>query len=111
MKILLDECVPARFTRSLTEHEVATVPRKGWSGIKNGDLFALAEKEFDVSITVDRKLSEQQHLPGFQIAIILLRAPSDRLEDIRPLASAVLDQLPHAPAGRNLITVWVVGHG
>ena len=99
MKILLDECVPARFTRSLTEHEVATVPRKGWSGIKNGDLLALAEKEFDVFITVDRKLSEQQHLPDFQIAVILLRARSNRLEDIRPFASVVLEQLPHAPAG------------
>ncbi len=99
MNILLDECVPARLKRSLPEHEVTTVPRKGWSGIKNGDLLALAEKEFDVFITVDRKLAEQQHLPGFQIAVILLRAPSNRLEDIRPLAPAVLEQLAHAPAG------------
>jgi len=99
VKILLDECVPARLRRSLAQHEVTTVPRKGWSGIKNGDLFALAEKEFDVSITVDRKLSEQQHLPGFQIAIILLRASSNRLEDIRPLAPTVLEQLAHVPAG------------
>jgi predicted nuclease of predicted toxin-antitoxin system len=99
VKILLDECVPARFKRSLTEHEVTTVSRNGWSGIKNGDLLALAEKEFDVFITVDRKLSEQQHLPGFQIAIILLRAPSNRLEDIRPLAPTVLEQLAHVPTG------------
>ena len=99
MKILLDECVPARLRRSLAQHEVTTVPRKGWSGIKNGDLLALTEKEFDVFITVDRKLSEQQHLPDFQIAVILLRARSNRLEDIRPLASAVLEQLSRAPAG------------
>ncbi|MEP6821948.1 MAG: DUF5615 family PIN-like protein [Chthoniobacterales bacterium] len=99
MNILLDECVPARFNRSLPEHEVTTVPRKGWSGIKNGELLALAEKEFDVFITVDRKLAEQQHLPGFHIAVILLRAASNRLEDIRPLAPAVLQQLIHAPPG------------
>ena len=99
MNILLDECVDRRFGRELAGHEVTTVPRKGWSGIKNGDLLALAEKEFEVFITVDRKLEEQQHLPGFHIAVILLRARSNRLEDIRPLASAVLEQLAHARVG------------
>ena len=64
MNILLDECVDRRLSRDLVGHSVTTVPRKGWSGIKNGDLLALAEKEFDVFITVDRKLAEQQHLPG-----------------------------------------------
>ena len=105
MNILLDECVDRRLARDLAGHAVTTVPRKGWSGIKNGDLLALAEKEFDVFITVDRKLSEQQHLPGFQIAVILLRAPSNRLEDIHPLAPRVLDQLTRVPAG----AVTVIG--
>lgn len=99
MNILLDECVPARLKRSFPQHEVTSVPRKGWAGIKNGDLLALAEKEFNVFITVDRKLAEEQHLTGFEIAVILLRAPSNRLEDIRPLAPAVLEQLAYAPAG------------
>ena len=85
--------------RSLAPHEVTTVARKGWSGIKNGDLLALAEKEFDVFITVDRKLGEQQHLPGSEIAVILLRTPSNRLEDIRPLAATILEQVMQAPAG------------
>jgi predicted nuclease of predicted toxin-antitoxin system len=56
VKILLDECVPARFGRLLTGHSATTVPRHGWAGIKNGDLLALAEKEFDALITVDQKL-------------------------------------------------------
>lgn len=105
MNILLDECVDRRLSRELVGHAVTTVPRKGWSGITNGDLLALAEKEFDVLVTVDRKLAEQQHLPGLQIAVILLRASSNRLEQIRPLAPAVLEQLAHAPAG----AVTVIG--
>ena len=105
MNILLDECVDRRFGCELVGHAVTTAPRKGWSGIKNGELLARAEKEFDVFITVDRKLAEQQHLPGFQIAVILLRAPSNRLEDIRPLAPAVLEQLTHAASG----AVTVIG--
>jgi predicted nuclease of predicted toxin-antitoxin system len=54
VKILLEECVPARFARSLAGHFVTTVQKLGWAGIKNGDLLALAEKEFAAFITVDR---------------------------------------------------------
>jgi hypothetical protein len=57
VKILLDECVDRRLSRGLVGHSVTTVPRKGWSGIKNGELLALAEKEFDIFVTVDRKIS------------------------------------------------------
>jgi hypothetical protein len=39
----------------------------GWAGIKNGDLLALAENEFDAFITVDRKISIQQDLTGFKL--------------------------------------------
>jgi hypothetical protein len=61
------------------------VPRRGWAGIKNGDLLALAEREFDAFIIVDRKLAKQQDLTEFDIAVVLIRSRSNRLEDIRPL--------------------------
>lgn len=99
MNILLDECVDRRLARELVGHAVTTVSRRGWSGIKNGDLLAIAEQELDVFITVDRKLAEQHHLPGFELAVILLRAPSNRLEDIRPLAPTILEQVVQAPTG------------
>ena len=62
----------------------------GWAGIKNGQLLALAEAEFDVVITVERNLSFQENLPQFNIAVIVLQAPSNRLADLKPLASKVL---------------------
>ena len=62
----------------------------GMGGYKNGQLLALAEAEFDVFITVDRNLSFQQNLPQFNIAVIVLQAPSNRLADLKPLASKVL---------------------
>ena len=103
MNILLDECVPARLARSLADHTVTTVQRHGWAGIKNGDLLALAEKEFDAFITVDRKLSVQQDLAKFRIPVLLLRARTNRLEDIRLLAAELLEKLPRAPAGELTI--------
>lgn len=99
MNILLDECVDQLLARDLVGHAVSTVPRRGWAGIKNGDLLALAEKEFDVFITVDRKLADQQDLVRFQIAVVLLRARSNRLADLRPLAPEVLQKLGTASAG------------
>ena len=71
----------------------------GWAGIKNGDLLALAEKEFDAFITVDRKLATEQDLTKFKIAVLLIRARTNRLEDIRPLASELLRKLPDVKSG------------
>jgi predicted nuclease of predicted toxin-antitoxin system len=99
VNILLDECVPARLARELAPHSVTTVQRRGWAGIKNGDLLALAQNEFDVLITVDRNVSEEQDLTHFTIALVLLRAATNRLEHLRPLAGKVLEKLADAPAG------------
>ena len=100
MKILLDECVDRRFAKDLLGHFVKTVPQMGWATIKNGELLALAEKEFDVFITVDRNLSFQQNLPKFNIAVLVLRAHSNRLADLKPLAPKVLSILPSLTKGK-----------
>jgi len=89
VKLLLDECVDRRFARELQGHFVKTVPQMGWATIKNGELLALAEKEFDVFITVDRNLSFQQNLSKFGIAVLVLRAQSNRLADLKPLAPKI----------------------
>ena len=81
-------------------HDVKTVPQLGWSGIKNGTLLALAEKEFDAFITVDRNLSFQQNLPKFNIAVLILHATSNRLADLRPLAPKILSILPTLTKGK-----------
>ena len=72
----------------------------GWATIKNGELLALAEKEFDVFLTVDRNLAFQQNLPKFAIAVLVLHARSNRLADLKPLAENVLSILPSLEKGR-----------
>jgi len=90
MKILLDECIDRKLAREFPGYEVKTVPQMGWAGVKNGQLLTLAETAFDVFVTVDRNLSFQQNLPQFNIAVIVLQAPSNRLADLKPLAPKVL---------------------
>ena len=43
----------ARLARELPGHFIRTVPQMDWATIKNGRLLRLAEKEFDVFITVE----------------------------------------------------------
>ena len=100
MKLLLDECIDRKFAREFVDHEMKTVPQMGWAGVKNGQLLALAEAEFDVFITVDRNLSFPQNLPQFDIAVIVLQAPSNPLAALKPLASKVLAILAMATRGK-----------
>ncbi len=99
MKVFVDECVDWRLARDIVGHEVKTARQMGWSTIENGELLALAEKEFDVFVTVDRNLSFQQHLPAFTIAVIVLRAVSNRLADLQPLVPELLASIPEAKRG------------
>ncbi|MBS0365917.1 MAG: DUF5615 family PIN-like protein [Proteobacteria bacterium] len=105
MRILLDECVDRRLAQHIIGHVVATVADQGWTGISNGKLLELAQTQFDVFVTVDRNLSFQQHLPKFAIAVILLAAKSNRLEDLLAVAPALIAAIPVAMRG----SVTVVG--
>lgn len=105
MKLLLDECVDQRLRTELHDHKVETVAAMGWSNLKDAELLSVAQQEFDVLITADRNLPYQQHLPKFTIAVIILRARTNRLVDLRPLVPSLLATLPTASLGQaTLIT-------
>ena len=89
MRLLLDECVPARLSRALPSHQVSTVVREGWSGIKNGKLSALAAERFDALITVDKNLPYQQNTRSLPLAVMVLDAPSNELSRLQPIVPAL----------------------
>lgn len=99
MRALLDECVAWRLGREIVGHEVKTARQMGWSTIANGELLALAAQELDVFITVDRNLAFQQHVSDFEIAVIVLRARSNRLAALLPLVPGLLRAIPNAAPG------------
>ena len=103
VRVLLDECLPRRLTRDLVGHDARTAPEMGWASKRNGELLRLAEREFDVFLTVDRKLQHQQNLPTLSIAIIVMVARTNTLLDLRPLIAEVLRVLPTAKPGQALI--------
>jgi len=99
VRVLVDECVDWRLSREIVGHDVKTARQMGWSTIGNGELLALASKAFDVFVTVDRNLSFQQNLPIFSIAVVVLRARTNRLSDLRPLVPELLGCMPTAKRG------------
>lgn len=92
MRILLDECLPRQLGRELVGHVVKTVTQAGWSSFENGRLLALAAKEFEVFITIDRRLS-RDHRPPPPLAIVTLTAINNRVETVRALAPEILRAL------------------
>ena len=107
MRVLLDECLPRRLRRELRGHEVQTTPEMGWAGKRNSELLRLAESQFDVFLTLDRKLERQQNLSAFNIAVVVLVAHSNTLAALQPLMPQVAESLSNVKRGK----VLVVGGG
>lgn len=62
----------------------------GWAGKRNGELLRLLTAEhFAVFLTTDQNLRYQQNFRGFQVAVVVLIAPINRLGDLLPLMPTV----------------------
>lgn len=55
---------------------------------------------FDALVTMDRSLEHQQNVAGMGIASVVLIAPSNRIEDLRPLAAEVDQALASLQPGQ-----------
>ena len=99
MRLLLDECVPKRLRRELSDHEVRTVPEMGWAAKENGDLLQLASDRFDVFITADQQLNYQQNVSRFPIAVVILVARRNKIEFLIPLVPELRRLLPQVQPG------------
>lgn len=80
MKILRDHNLDRRLKNYFTECEIATTQGQGWSDVLNGELLSLAENNgFDVLLTADSNIKNQQNLSNRRISILILRAFDNRL--------------------------------
>jgi predicted nuclease of predicted toxin-antitoxin system len=103
MRVLLDEQLPRHLARDLGGHDVSTVQQRDWAGLKNGELLRVAaDAGIEVLVTADRNLQFQQNLSQSRLGIILLVAPSNALEDLRPLVPSLLAAIPNSRPGQLL---------
>ena len=100
MRVILDECLPKRLTRELPGHDAVTVPMAGWAGIQNGDLLRRISVNFEAFVTIDGNLAHQQDTGKLPFGVIVLCAPSNKIEDLRPLIPEILQALQSLKPGQ-----------
>ncbi len=99
MRVMLDECVPARLKSWLPDHEVETVTGIGWGGIKNGRLLRLlVERGFEVLVTADKNLEYQQLLGGLPLAVLVL--PTNHWKSLQPHKAPVCQAFSSLQRGK-----------
>jgi hypothetical protein len=100
VRVLLDEQLPRQLARELLGHVVRTVQQQGWAGLGNGELLRRAAAAgFEVFVTGDRNLEFQQNLAQSLLAVIVLAAPSNALEDLLPLVSSIDEAIAETRPG------------
>jgi hypothetical protein len=63
----------------------------GFKGKKNGELLLAAEMAgYDVLLTVDQGIPDQQHSASRKLSIMLIRSRTNQIADLLPLADAIL---------------------
>ena len=71
------------------------------AGLKTGVLLTAAEAaDFEILITTDQEIPYQQNLGGRRISILILRAPTNRLSDLKLLVPAALSLLQTIQPGQ-----------
>jgi hypothetical protein len=94
VRILIDESLPRELAEELGIPEVTIVTEAGWSGLTNGALLRRAEAAgFAVLLTADQNLPYQQNVPASGMAVIVLKAHRNRIQDLRPLIPGILQTL------------------
>lgn len=99
MKVLLDECLPKKLKCEVEADFVQTVPEAGWASKQNGELLRLAEVDFDVLLTNDQNIEHQQNLKKFDLAFVVLVAPTNDIKDLKSLMPAANEAIKTIKAG------------
>ena len=60
---------------------------------KSSELLLLADPPFDVLLTLDKNLPYQQNLDTRRIAVLIVRARSNRIQDLLPIVPGCLAAL------------------
>jgi hypothetical protein len=93
LKLLLDNCVHKAVKGFFPGHEAVTAFHAGLAQIENGELLARAAKLFDVLVTTDKNIRDQDNLEKLPIPVIELAAADTRIEGLLPLAPYCLNAL------------------
>jgi hypothetical protein len=84
---------------ALVGHSVSTVQGLGWEGTKNSALLKRASGLIDAFVTIDGNLQYQQNVSILPFGIVVVGAPSNRMQDLAPLIPEMLTALGRVQPG------------
>lgn len=97
--MFFDEDVPRKLARFLSGHEIQTVVSMGWGGVKNGELLELIAREgFEVFLTGDKNMPNQQQLQGRPFAVLVMSAINWPV--VKPHVAKIADAINAAQPGQ-----------
>jgi hypothetical protein len=73
------------------------------AGMANGELLARIQRSYDAFITIDQNLAAQQATTNLSIGVIVLRAPSNKFGDVKPLVPQILAALSSLRPGQVVV--------
>jgi predicted nuclease of predicted toxin-antitoxin system len=94
MRLLIDECVDERLRFLFPGYECQTARFADLAGLKNSRLLEAAEAaDFDVLVTADQNIPDQQNLAGRRISLLIFCGSTNRLRDLEILVPAAVSAL------------------
>lgn len=100
-RVLLDACLPAGLRKALAGHEVFTANHLGWGDLDDADLLRVMTGSFDVLLTADKGIPQQQGRSRAAIAVVVLRSRRIRHEDLLPAVPRILSTIARAEPGQT----------
>jgi predicted nuclease of predicted toxin-antitoxin system len=100
VRVLFDHCVPTSLRGFLAGHEVRTASEVDRQRAGDARLLDGAAGRFDVIVSVDRTFAAGALHPS--VAIVILRAASNRLKDLAPLVADLIRTLEHPRRGERV---------
>jgi hypothetical protein len=98
MRVLFDQGTPQPLREWLTHHDVSTAYELGWSRLSNGELLVAAERDgFDLLVTTDTNLKNQQDLKARSPGVVVLLSTS--WPRIRKAVASVVEAVDGAGPG------------
>ena len=101
MKILLDHNTPRQLRSFFSEHEVHTAAYMGWSELENGGLLeAAASRGYDLMVTCDQGISNEQYLSQYAVTLITVMSGDwtvirENVQLIRPILETAVRGEPN----------------
>jgi hypothetical protein len=99
VRVLIDACLPVELKGLLEATEVKTARDMDWQRLDNGQLLSKADGRFDALVTMDKAMPSQQALNRHSVAVVIIKARSNRIEDLKPLMPQIQSAIGRCAAG------------